>query len=378
MALDSPHGSIARVDNRGDVVQLTWADGNRARFHAPWLRDNCSCVACRHPDNDQRLFDITSVEDAISITTATVGEDGALHVRFGPDGHEGHFAPGWLRENRYDGAVRGLRGSGPRHWGRELTDALPTAVYRDVIEHPTALARWLGGVRDYGVALLTGLPQQNGMVARVAELFGQVRETNYGRWFDVESVPSPINLAYTALPLGVHTDNPYREPVPGLQLLHCLESSATGGETILVDGFRAAAALRAAAPQHFELLARHPVTFRFRDRHTALEARAPLISVDGDGAISALRHNTRSMAPLDLPAEHMAAYYEAYRRFARLLNDPEVQVRIALSPGDLFMVDNHRVLHGRTGFAVGGRRHLQGCYADWDGLDSFLRLHAAD
>ena len=63
-------------------------------------------------------------------------------------------------------------------------------------------------------------------MARVAEMFGHVRETNSGRIFDVGSVPSPRNLAYTEMPLGVHTDNPYRDPVPGLQLLHCLESSA--------------------------------------------------------------------------------------------------------------------------------------------------------
>ena len=39
-----------------------------------------------------------------------------------------------------------------------------------------------------------------------------------------------------------------------------------------------------------------------------------------------------------------------------------------LGPGDLFIVDNRRVLHGRKGFTSAGGRHLQGCYADRDGL----------
>ncbi|WP_422326832.1 TauD/TfdA family dioxygenase, partial [Trebonia sp.] len=30
--------------------------------------------------------------------------------------------------------------------------------------------------------------------------------------------------------------------------------------------------------------------------------------------------------------------------------------------------DNTRVLHARTAFAATGERHLQGCYADLDGL----------
>ncbi|MDP9262638.1 MAG: TauD/TfdA family dioxygenase, partial [Actinomycetota bacterium] len=43
--------------------------------------------------------------------------------------------------------------------------------------------------------------------------------------------------------------------------------------------------------------------------------------------------------------------------------------------GDLFIVDNLRVLHGRTGYAAsGGERHLQGCYADRDGLRSTLAV----
>jgi gamma-butyrobetaine dioxygenase len=35
--------------------------------------------------------------------------------------------------------------------------------------------------------------------------------------------------------------------------------------------------------------------------------------------------------------------------------------------------DNTRILHARAGFTAGGRRHLQGCYAD---LDSAARALA--
>ena len=39
-----------------------------------------------------------------------------------------------------------------------------------------------------------------------------------------------------------------------------------------------------------------------------------------------------------------------------------------LEPGDCVAFDNTRVLHARTGFAATGPRHLQGCYADLDGV----------
>ena len=45
-----------------------------------------------------------------------------------------------------------------------------------------------------------------------------------------------------------------------------------------------------------------------------------------------------------------------------------------LAPGDCLVFDNTRILHARTGFAAAGRRHLQGCYADLDGVGSALAL----
>jgi gamma-butyrobetaine dioxygenase len=75
----------------------------------------------------------------------------------------------------------------------------------------------------------------------------------------------------------------------------------------------------------------------------------------------------------------MAAYYAAARRFAELIEAPELGLRFRLSPGDLFLVDNLRVLHARDAFTGGGARWLQGCYADRDGLYSTLAaLEAAE
>ena len=57
--------------------------------------------------------------------------------------------------------------------------------------------------------------------------------------------------------LGSHTDNPYRDPVPTVQLLHCLESSTEGGDSVLVDGFKAATVLRQESKEDFDILTRH-------------------------------------------------------------------------------------------------------------------------
>ncbi len=209
----------------------------------------------------------------------------------------------------------------------------------------------------------------------VGDRLGFVRVTNYGRLFDVKSVPDPTNLAYTAVGLGVHSDNPYRNPSPGVQLLHCLESDAPGGDTLLVDGFHSAELLRQQDPAAFDLLARVPMTFRYSDSTAELVARQTLISTDMDGVVRAVHFNNRSADWLDAPAELAGPWYDAYMAFARILKRPEMELVFRLDPGDCVVMQNDRTLHGRTAFDPSrGRRHLQGCYIDGDALESRRRV----
>ena len=242
----------------------------------------------------------------------------------------------------------------------------------------------LDAVVRYGCALLRGVPVTPGMVLEVAATFGYVRETNYGKLFDVRVEPDPDNLAFTSREIAPHTDNPYRDPVPTLQLLHCLRDArsnggAAGGDTGLVDGFAAAAALRGADPESFGVLTGTPVPFGYIDKETELTARQPLISLSPRGRIAGIRYNDRSMLPLRLPPAEAEAAYAAIPVWARLLARPEFLLRLRLSPGDCLIFDNTRVLHARTAFAAPvfpgtGERHLQGCYADLDGLLSTLAV----
>ena len=50
--------------------------------------------------------------------------------------------------------------------------------------------------------------------------------------------------SYTSLNLGHHMDLLYFESPPGLQFLHSLQNSTTGGESVFSDSFRAAELMR--------------------------------------------------------------------------------------------------------------------------------------
>jgi gamma-butyrobetaine dioxygenase len=193
--------------------------------------------------------------------------------------------------------------------------------------------------------------------------------------FDVRTVPNSNDLAYRTVALGPHTDNPYREPVPGIQLLHCLVNETTGGWSTLVDALAVTDQLAAEDADALALLCSIPVTFRFRDGDTELVARRAVVAVDDTGAITGLHYSPRlDHLPL-LPEAELVAYQAARRRLAELLDDPAFELRFLLRPGQVLVFSNDRVLHGRTAFdPQEGRRHLQGCYIDHDGPRSRYRV----
>ncbi|WP_343713379.1 TauD/TfdA family dioxygenase [Inquilinus sp.] len=359
---------IATLRHTPDRLTIRWSDGRESPYPAIWLADNRPDRRDR-PDG-QRLFDAIDLPDDIAIGSVALGADGAVEIHLTGFDTPARFGAAWLRAYALDPASRAERRRRPVLWDSSL--ALPAGDYEAVAGDEAARAKWLRQAWDHGFALLRGVPTEPGMVCKVVELFGFVRETNYGRLFDVVAVDKPQNLAFTAIGLGNHTDNPYRDPVPQLQLLHCLEAAAEGGESVVVDGFAAAERLRREAPDAFALLTRRAVPFRYVEPgRVDLRSRAPLIELDAEGALAAVRYNNRSIAPFDLDPDEVEAFYDAYRHFGRLLHDPELTVGFRLAPGDLFLVDNQRVLHGRRGFSA-GRRWLQGCYADKDGLTSTL------
>ncbi len=367
--------SVRLVDD-GSSLETLWSDGTSLRFHAIWLRDNALDPSTRAPGNGQRLITLAEIPRAIRIARASVdGSD--LSVTFSPEDKTVRFAATWLARHAYDCRPdRQVGWTGPEieTWDGALNAAIPEAGFEAVRTNAGALHAWLAAVRRHGFAKLTGGPVDSGALLQVAALFGYVRETNYGRWFEVRTEINPSNLAYTGLGLQAHTDNPYRDPVPTLQILYCLQNSAEGGDSMVIDGFRAAERLRDEDARGFGLLSRYCARFEYAgSKGVRLTSRRPMIELAPDGELICIRFNNRSAAPItDVPYDDMADYYAAYRRLGEIIDDPAMEVRFKLGPGECFIVDNTRVLHARSAFSGTGSRWLQGCYADKDGLLSTL------
>ena len=363
------------LNEGGDVLTLSGPGGAR-RFHGVWLRDNAQDAATRDPGNGQRLITLADLPDDCAMSHAVVVGD-AVEVTFVTDGKTVRFDLGWLERHAYDvdaSTEIGRLPAGAQCWDATLIETLATGDLAGMQANPAALRDWLAAMRRDGVAKVTGVPVTEGSLFQIVDLFGYVRETNYGRLFEVRTEVNPVNLAYTGLGLQAHTDNPYRDPQPTVQVLACLENSAEGGENMVVDGFAAARRLRDEDPQGFELMTRYCARFSYSGSDgVALHSRRPMVELSPDGELVAVRFNARSAAPLvDVPFDTMPGYYAAYRRLSAIIDDPAMQVEFKLAPGEAFVVDNTRVLHARRGYSGAGHRWLQGCYADRDGLLSTL------
>ncbi|MBG1230888.1 2-trimethylaminoethylphosphonate dioxygenase [Aestuariivirga litoralis] len=369
--------SKARVNAAGSELELHWADGAQARFHAMWLRDNALDDKTRSAGNGQRLVTILDIPAATKISAAEI-VGGTLRVTFTPENKSVTFPADWLHNHRYDrkpsDAIAWTSPAITRWTGADMQANVPRARLSDMQQNRDTLAHWLGAVERYGFAVVEGVPTTSGALCDIVKTFGYVRETNYGRWFEVKAEVNPSNLAYTNLGLQAHTDNPYRDPVPTLQILSCLENTVDGGESTVVDAFAVVAALQAENPKAVELLSGFPARYEYAGSNgVRLRAKRPMIELGPDGELLAIRFNNRSAAPTeDVPFEAMASWYEAYRRLAELIEDKRFEVSFKLAPGEAFIVDNTRILHARTAFSGHGSRWLQGCYADKDGLLSTL------
>lgn len=248
-------------------------------------------------------------------------------------------------------------------------------TFDSATEDLDAVIEFLSAFFRHGYVVLRNTPAQVGTAPKVADRLGYIVGQNFGWVFDVEAKPSPTDLAYTALELLAHSDEPYRKPVPGIQMLHCIRNEAPGGDSTIVDGLAAANALLAAHPAWHAALVDTEVEWRYDMGSDTVVNRGYILEYDRHGRYRQIRTNNKLDEPMVHPGEDLTDFYAGRRWLAEWTNDPTHQVTFRLKPGDIMFMDNHRALHGRTAFDPSqGRRHLQGCYIEHDGPDTMYRL----
>ena len=348
----------ASVSPGGRSIWLAWPDGRLCEIGARWLFDHAE--GARDQVSGQRLH---GGLDLLGSRVNCVQVEG--------DHLDAQFEPSGLRRRVRLSLFEESAPSEPAALWRapEPVETAPPIAFDAFVMEDDVLRAALSRLKRFGLVLLRGAGSEPGTVERAVSRFGFVRETNYGRIFNVRIEAAPRNLAFSGRGLELHTDNPYRDPVPTLQLLHAMVADPEGGETLFVDGFAQAEALRIDHPEAFDLLTRTPARFRYADASGACwTAHAPVVELGPLGDVRTIRLNHRA---LDLPpgdAEATERWYDAYLTFYRQVHAPDVAFERTLRSGEMVIFDNRRILHGRRSLVGGSPRWLQGCYADSDGL----------
>ena len=343
-----------------------------AYFNFHWLRD--ACPATIDPVTRERVFDIAAL--ASGPRPSTVWIDGeALVVEWYDEDHRSRLPLSLLEAFATD-AGRALDAAAlPRRaWFADGHAAFARLSLHGILTSDVERMRFARALIEDGVALVSSMDDSDGALTRLAESLGSVTPTVDGSCFDVRLTIDPVNLAYTARALELHTDLPNEEAAPGVQFLHCRANTVAGGRSLFVDGAAVAETLREERPEDFHLLSTYEIPF-FR-RHDGADYRAHqrVIELDRSGNVSGLTVSQHLQDTIDLPQALLDDYYPALRRFLRMLREDRFVARFRLSGGECIVFDNHRIVHGREAFvADSGQRHLRGCYVDRGALRSTYR-----
>ena len=232
----------------------------------------------------------------------------------------------------------------------------------------------LKNICTYGFCLITNCKPNKNSVKKIANKIGYIRQSIFGGLWSFEANNKMSDSAYSKSELRPHTDSTYSNDAPGLQLLLCCEYNAKGGESILVDGFKIAEKIKKKNKKFFKILSSIEVPGKYVGDGVFLQAQRPILRLDKKDRIIQVSFNNYDRAPFKLDEKKTLEFYNALRKFDLIANDKKSQWRRVLKPGELLIINNWRVLHGRSKFK--GLRKMSGCYINKEDFDSMCKLNS--
>tara|TARA_B100000963_G_scaffold355958_1_gene375194 strand:+ start:1012 stop:2112 length:1101 start_codon:yes stop_codon:yes gene_type:complete len=343
--------------------------GQKKEIHPFWFRERASGESFIDKGTQQRLFDPTQLQEDIRINSLNLS-DQFLEITFN-DGTYTKFAiQNILKEFNNENVIKKIK---KVEWDSSLKN-FKNFEFEDNFFNEKVMYDALIDFYKFGFVIFKNVPTKDNFITNFANSIGSIRRTNFGEFFNVKSKPNPNDLAYTSLALAPHTDNPYRNPVPCIQMLHCVENEVDGGLSTLVDGYTVTEKLKKDFTDYYNILTKVKVRFQFIDQSVILEDWAEMIQLNEKEEFKQVRFSPRlDFVPL-MEKNKLDLFYSARKKISELYNSDQYRVEFKLNPGDLLMMDNYRLLHGRTSYdANQGNRFLQGCYIDYDSTEGKLK-----
>ncbi|XP_076801730.1 gamma-butyrobetaine dioxygenase-like [Clavelina lepadiformis] len=370
-----------------NILEICWSDDHISRFHAKWIRFHCKCVRCKPTVTFDYKIDIPSFSPDLAYDEVKITDEGQkLHVTFEKELFQNHVTEhdvDWLRQKCYCDACLEekvkARDVISKHLRKGKKKILPKVDYKEIVDNSDrGTFKWLKHVIEEGMCLIENVPREEKMIEEIGSKVATLEMTSYGPVWSVIDT-GVDNAAYSTIGLPLHQDQPTYESAPGLQLLHTLrfDSAVTGGDSTLVDMFKAVEILRKESPEDFQTLVEVPATYCQIDHSpssiepTHLEHQKPHITLDYFGKVVGCVWHPGLQSALQVRERDVERYYKAHNKMMEIIRREKLQYKFKLSAGDLIIFNNRRMLHARDAYkSNGGVRHLLGAYLRLDDVKS--------
>lgn len=346
---------------------LTWKDQSRSEYDYFWLRDNARDSKSFNSQSHQReLYTATLSLDIRPLQAELCADGASIHITWPGSEQPIQYAADFLFEYRE-----------PRdeYLYREAslwTDSIePTALNYSSLDDSKEQEKLVSELQRMGFCIVRDCPRDISSVEAVAGLLGYVRETIFGGVWQFEDNQEMADSAFTSDALRPHNDGTYSHDAPGLQLLLCMDRNASGGDSVLVDGFQVAEQLKSQDPALYQDMSEIELTGIYKGDGHVLRSSRPVFRHDQSNRLVQMTFNNYDRDTIRLSEQVMRRAYEGIIAIDQLLNLRENQWRYVLEEGEMLIFDNWRLLHGRTAYQ--GKRRMGGTYVNREDFESRLR-----
>ncbi|KAK2749302.1 hypothetical protein FQN55_003627 [Onygenales sp. PD_40] len=379
-ASSQPGAAGVQKEHDYTSISLDLPGGKWGEWPNIWLRDNCQCKKCIHPDTRQRLVDTFSIPANLQVVDVRKYDD-YLEITWANDGHTSTYSLDWLANHilrQSDLGPETVKFSAEKEYVPNDPKSYPTVVYDEVMSSDEGVRKWTDQIYRFGFSFVKGSPATPEATEKLLERIAFIRPTHYGGFWDFTSDLSLKDMAYTTEGLGGHTDTTYFTDPAGLQLFHMLShTNGGGGESLLVDAFEAAKTLHREDPEAYQTLKEFGISGHASgNEDVCIQPARPFAVLNHHpvtGELYQVRWNNEDRRPsVDASPEQIKKWYLAAGKWNEIIRRKDMERWFQLEPGTPMIFDNWRMLHGRSPFS--GKRRMCGGYINHDDFMSRFML----
>jgi len=353
-----------------DKINILFSNDKEDNFLNIWLRDHARDEDSWDHRSNQRKIYTAKLDPKLHIKKAILKDNGkSVDILWSDLKKPINYTSNFFLENSKQSQKinNNINIWDKKDIGEEIYTDFQNTITND------GFKEFLEKLYKFGFVVIQNCKTEMSSVEKIAKKIGYVRESIFGGLWSFESNNDMADSAYTQDELRPHTDSTYSNDAPGLQLLLCCHYEATGGESIMVDGFKIAEKIYKENRDLYKLLSEIEVTGQYIGDGVFLEAKRPVFKLNSDKELIQVSFNNYDRAAFRMDDEKTLKFYDAIREFDLIANNREYQWRHILKPGELLIFNNWRILHGRGSFK--GDRKMSGCYINKEDFDSSCRMN---